>query len=49
MDSTNQNRKIVIRSDMFMSNAVKSLGKRNVVYGKVASSKVVMPEVLSVG
>lgn len=46
MDSTSGHRKTVIRSDMFMRNAVKSLRKRNAVWE--GSSKVVMPEVLNV-
>lgn len=46
MDSTSGHRKTVIRSDMFMRNAVKSLRKRNAVWE--GSSKVGMPEVLNV-
>lgn len=46
MDSTSGHRKTVIRSDMFMRNAVKSLRKRNAVWE--GSSKVVMPDMLNV-
>lgn len=46
MNSTSGHKKTVIRSDMFMRNAVKSLRKRNAVWK--GSSKVVMPEVLNV-